>query len=96
MEPYIQKWPRLITVEEWLALAHEDILALPWIADNGAEVCSFTVKPFEHAGAVLVLLYDAHDREVVRARNYTAIAATAMALGAKPNELTFLPAPVRV
>ena len=52
-----------------------------------------SVLPIEATGKILVLLYDVHGREVVRTGDYAAIEATAMALGAKPNELTFLPPP---
>ena len=80
MEPYRQKWPRLITMQEWRVLTDPDVLALPWIADNGAEICSFALQQIDPLGVTLVLLYDAHGREVVRARDYAAIEATGMKL----------------
>lgn len=98
MDPYVQKWPRKITWETWRALAHPDVPALPWTADNGAEVCSFALEPVEHLGEIMVLLYDAHGNEVVRSASpaeHGAIEATAVALGGRVNELTFLPPPRR-
>src|SRR4051812_26118745 len=59
MVPYRQRWPRIISIEEWLAAAHPEAPLLPWIADNGAEVCSFTLSPIEQTGELLVVLYDA-------------------------------------
>jgi hypothetical protein len=98
MTPYVQQWPRRIAMEEWLALAHPDVPALPWISDDGAEVCSLGVQPIKHIGGILVSLYDAHGREVLRTatpREHMAIEATAVALGATTDALTFLPVTVR-
>lgn len=93
MPDYRQQFPRLISMPEWLALAHPDAPMLPWIADNGTEACSYTVLSLS-GGGILVLLYDAHGREIVRTGNeaeYRAIEATAIALGGKAGELLFLP-----
>jgi hypothetical protein len=96
MPDYRQQFPRLISMPEWLALAHADVPPLPWIADNGAEVCSFTVLALD--AGILVVLCDAHGREVVRTGTeleYRAIEATAIALGGKVGELVFLPVAAR-
>jgi len=69
------------------------VSALPWISDAGEEVCSFTVMPLGETGGVLVILFDAHGREVVMTGPTAAIEQTAVALGAVRDELTFLPAP---
>lgn len=99
MERYRQQFPKLITVEDWLAKAHPDAPALPWKGDDGEEVCSFTVVSLPDAGGIMTVMYDAHGREVVLsgdARMYQALDATALALGAKEGELLFLPAPARM
>jgi hypothetical protein len=94
LEQYAPKWPRSISVEEWFQKAHPDVPALPWISDDGAEIYSLTVVPLKSTGGIMVVLYDARGREAVRSAlsvEHAAIQATAMALGAKVNELTFLP-----
>jgi hypothetical protein len=35
MERYRQQFPKLITIEDWLAIAHPDAPGLPWISDAG-------------------------------------------------------------
>ena len=97
MERNRQKRPGLITMEDWLVLAHPDTPPLPWIANDGTEVWSFTVTLTECG--ITVVLYDAHGREVVRSATeceYRAIRATAIALGGKNGELTFLPVTIGV
>lgn len=95
--PYRQRWPNRITMEDWLALAHPHVPLLPWIADNGAEVCSFALDPFDVGAGTL--LFDAHGINVVltaEPRIQVAILETAIVLGGKVDRLTFLPAAVRV
>jgi hypothetical protein len=58
--------------------------------------CSLTVRPLEDTGGILVILFDAHGREVTMTGPTAAIQQTAVALGAVPGELTFLPAPIKV
>jgi hypothetical protein len=96
MERYRQQFPKLITIEDWLAKAHPDAPGLPWIADDGREVCSFAVRPLEETGGILVILVDAHGRKVAMTGLTAAIEQTAVALGSVPGELTFLPAPIRM
>jgi hypothetical protein len=80
-----------IALEAWLALAHPDTPPLPWIADNGAEICSFAIYPIRGTAGTAVVLYDAHCRQVGVSGNRAAINATAAALGRRADELTFLP-----
>ncbi len=92
-----QQFPKLITIEDWLAKAHPDAPGLPWISNDGEEVCSFAVRPLADTGGILVILYDAHGREVTMAGALsTAVEQTVIALGAGPGELTFLPAPIPI
>lgn len=69
-------------MKDWLAKAHPDAPALPWRGDAGGEICSFAVVPLSETGGMLVVLFDAHGREVVRSGGRIAIEATALALGA--------------
>jgi hypothetical protein len=94
MERY-QRFPKLITIEDWLAMAHPDATSLPWVSD-GREVCSLTVRLLEETGGILVILFDAHCREVIVTAPSAAIAQTVVALGAVPGELTFLPAAIKM
>jgi predicted GNAT superfamily acetyltransferase len=99
MERYRQQFPKLITVEDWLAKAHPGVPALPWKSDDGEEICSFTVMSLPRGGGIITIMYDAHGREVTMsgdARIYQALDATALALGAKEGELLFLPAALSV
>ena len=93
MERNGQQFPKLITTEDWLARAHPDA---PWMSDDGEEVCSFTVMPLEETGGILIILFDAHGREVAMTGPIAAIEATAAALGAVLGELTFLLAPIKM
>jgi hypothetical protein len=95
MEPYVQKWPRRIAMEDWLTLAHPGTPpALPSITQDGREICSFAIMPVE-TGGILVLCYAAHGTEVVPVGETRAIEATAIVLGANADELTFLPVAIR-
>lgn len=91
---YVQKWPPLITMEEWLSAAHPDVPALPLKGEDGSEAHSLMVEPLGD-GEVLVCMYDAHGKEISTAwspAQYSALRATARALSLKPRVLTFLPA----
>ncbi len=98
MQPYRQAWPHRVTMEDWLALAPPDVPPLPWIADNGAEICSFVLDQIEVTGDINVIFYDAHGTEVAwtaLAVEHRAIEATAVAVGGRVDELTFLPVAIR-
>jgi hypothetical protein len=96
MERHRQQFPKVITVEDWLAKAHPDAPGLPWKSDDGVEVCSFLLQPLTDTGGIQALLFDAHGRKVICSTAVGAILATCMALNAAPLELTFLPAPIKV
>jgi hypothetical protein len=91
MERYQQQFLKQITMADWNARAHPDVPALPWRADSGEEVRSFTVVPLEHTGGLLIVLFDADGREVVRSGDVHAIEATALALVAAPGDVMLLP-----
>jgi len=96
MERCRQQFPKLITIEDWLAKAHPDAPGLPWRSDDGEEVCSFKLRLLEEIGGMLVVLFDAHGRDVVMTGLTSAIEATALALGALPGEMMLLPAPIKM
>jgi hypothetical protein len=97
MERYRQQFPKLIMIEDWLAKAHPDVSALPWMSDDGREICSFAaIVPREETFSILVVLFDAHGREAARSGDVLAIQATATALSAAPGDLMFLPVPIKM
>jgi hypothetical protein len=53
-------------MEDWVAKAHPDAPALPWVSDDGAETCSFAIVSLENAGGIMAVLFDAHGNEVVQ------------------------------
>jgi hypothetical protein len=94
MEPYRQKFPARVSIEDWLRLAHPDAPPLPWCGDDGAVACSFMIVPLEETGGVLAVLLDQHGREILRSADTAPILATCLALNPTPWALTFLPAAV--
>jgi hypothetical protein len=81
----------LVSIEDWVAKAHSDAPALPWISDDGAEICSFAIVPLENAGSVMAVLLDAHGNEVIQSSAAGPILVTCIALNPTLWELTFLP-----
>jgi hypothetical protein len=68
MERYQQQFPKLTTMEAWLAKAHPDAPALPWRGDDGREVCSLAVVPLEHTSRARGAVPEAHGRCCVTLR----------------------------
>jgi hypothetical protein len=91
VELYSQYFPRIISMEGWLAKAQPDAPALPWRGDQGEEICGFAVMPLSEARGMVIVLIDSHGREVVRSGNGRAILATCLAFNSTPWEVTFLP-----
>jgi len=85
--------PRRVGTEAWRELAHPDAPPLPWLSDNGTEICSFSILSAPGSGRCKATLYDAYGREVSVIASRAAIEATVLALGRRRDELTFLPAP---
>jgi hypothetical protein len=83
--------PKLITAEDWLAKAHPKAPALPWRGDQGEEICSFAVVPLNESAGIIIVLFDAYGREVVRHGDARAILVTCLSLNSTLWELTFLP-----
>jgi hypothetical protein len=94
--PYRSHLVRHASLEDWLAKAHPDAPTLPWMSDDGVEICSFAIVPVKETGGAMVALFDAHGNEVVQSSAVGPILVTCVGLNPTPWELTFLPVATRL